>query len=479
MDYNNYKPAIGLEIHVELATKTKGFCGCLNKFGSHPNTNTCPVCLGLPGALPVLNEQVVELAVKAGLLLNCKIQKRSGFDRKNYFYPDLVKGYQITQYYQPIAINGFLDFKTGGKDKRIKIERIHIEEDTGKALYQREGVLLDFNRSGVPLLEIVTAPDFNNAEEVKDFLETLRLYLLHGEISHCKLEEGNMRIDVNISLATEGTLGVKREIKNLNSFTNVVKGINEELNRQIRNLTLKKEIKRETLKWDEEKNTLVTLREKENPSNYMYFPEYDLPHIVLTEEYIQKIKDRLSKTPVEKERELKKLGLAAEDVEFLIKDKDLLKLFDETVKYFNGAKEIVNIFKGDLTRYLKEQGKKLEDLNLDPQNFASTIEVLNSLQYSNSIKRKILFTYLEEGKELKEILKLLNLKNSPADEEVLEVIKKVIEENPQGIVDYLEGKKKVVGYFMGQIMKENKSFNPQKVEELLLSELNNLNPPVL
>ncbi|SHK12988.1 aspartyl/glutamyl-tRNA(Asn/Gln) amidotransferase subunit B [Anaerobranca californiensis DSM 14826] len=474
MDYRSFSPVIGLEVHVELATKTKGFCGCLNKFGLPPNTNTCPVCLGLPGALPVLNEKVVELAVKAGLLLNCKIQRRSGFDRKNYFYPDLVKGYQITQYYQPIAVNGFLDYETKGNNKRIKIERIHIEEDTGKVLYQRGRVLLDYNRSGIPLIEIVTAPDFSNAEEVKDFLETLRLYLLHGEISHCKMEEGNIRVDVNISLAYGDEIGVKREIKNLNSFNNVEKAIIEETNRQIKSLISGGKLKRETLKWDEEKNTLVTMREKETSSQYMYFPEYDLPQLVLTKEFVQGIENNLPKPLIERGKKLKELGLAAEDVEFLIKDKELLKLYEETIKYSSKGKEIFNIFKGNLMRYLKEKDKRIQDLKLNPEKLASFITDLNRLQYSSSIKRQILFHYLEGKKELQEILKLLNLIEDRDEEEILQVVKKVIEGNPQGVEDYLKGKNKVLGYFMGQIMKMSKGFNPEKVKEILIKELNKL-----
>ena len=464
-----YKPVVGLEIHVELLTKSKAFCGCASLYGASPNTIVCSACLGLPGTLPVLNERVVDQAIKAALYLNCNIEQNSSFDRKNYTYPDLVKGYQITQYYHPIATGGYLDIDVNGETKRIGISRIHIEEDVGKTIYKDEEILLDFNRSGVPLIEIVTEPNFASTQEVSQFLKKLRRILLHGSISDCKLEEGSMRVDVNTSISLNGLPGVKTEIKNLNSFKNIELAIEAEIKRQTSILKKGKKIREQTLKWDEELNGLSVMRDKVGSDEYMYFPEYDLPPIHLDHYYLQRIKETLPKKPSEIQQELEDMGLREEQVQALIDAKQFLTYYQKCLKIYNNPERIFNLLRGDVTRMLKEQSSDFAQITVDPYHICELTKMVEAEIIPQVASKKILRKMFDTNESPKIIAEQLNLFSIKDNSTIKKTIEKVIVSQPEAVKDYLKGKEKALGFIMGAIMRETRGrVNPQMARTLTI-----------
>ncbi len=476
-----YKPTIGMEIHVELKTDSKMFCACKNelRLDRVPNTNICPVCTGQPGALPVANEKAVEFVVRSGLALNCRIAKISKFDRKNYFYPDLPKGYQISQYDQPLCENGFLE--VGGK--RIGITRIHLEEDTGKLLHQKgtNFSLVDFNRSGVPLMELVTEPDIESAAEAKKFCEELQLILRYLEISDADMEKGQMRCEANISLSnSRKNFGTKVEIKNLNSFKTVEKAIEYEIKRQTELLEEGKKVIQETRGWDEGKMMTFPQREKESAHDYRYFPEPDLPPVEFDENYIEAIKSRLPELPAQKiERFESEYKLPRYDAEVLSRDKDLAEFFENSVSEGCGhqnekgkiAKLAANYILTELKKYLDDK-TNISDLKLTPENFGELMSIVAQGKINSSAAQIVLAEMVKTGADPEHVVAEKNLGQIEDDLEIERIVEKVILKNPNPVNDYKKGKQNALQFLVGQIMKETKGkVNPETAMKILKNRI--------
>jgi len=471
-----FEPVIGLEVHVQLNTNTKIFCSCPINFGDEPNTNVCPVCLGMPGVLPVLNEKVVEYTVKAGLALNCEIQEKSIFARKNYFYPDLPKNYQISQFELPICLKGYIDINTENGKKRIGITRIHMEEDAGKLIHGENlgnpnSSYVDYNRTGTPLMEIVSDPDMRSSEEAKAYLETLKLILEYTGVSDCSMEKGSLRCDANVSVRPFGQkeFGTKVEIKNMNSFKNVQRAIDYEIKRQISEIEDGNIIVQETRLWDPDKGVTLSMRSKEESHDYRYFPDPDLVPVIVTKEMIEKIKTDLPDLP---DKVINKLineyKLPEYDASVLVSSKDLSDFFFATAKFSNNFKAISNWIQTELMRVMNEKSCSLFEVGITPEYLAELISLVDDDVISNKIAKEIFSVILVEKRSPKEIVKEKGLVQIADEGALEEVVKKVIAASPKEVERYKNGETKLISFFLGQIMKETKGkANPKLANELL------------
>ena len=468
-----YETVIGLEVHVELATKTKIFCGCSTAFGGAPNTHTCPVCTGMPGSLPVLNKQVVEYAMAVGLATNCQIHQVCKFDRKNYFYPDNPQNYQISQLYLPICHDGGIEIETSAGKKVIGIHEIHMEEDAGKLIHDEweDCTLVDYNRSGVPLIEIVSEPDMRSAEEVIAYLDKLRLIVQYLGASDCKLQEGSMRADVNLSVRETGAkeFGTRTEMKNLNSFKAIGRAIEGERARQIELLEEGKKVIQETRRWDDNKEYSYPMRSKEDAHDYRYFPDPDLVPVIISDEWLQEVRDRQPELRTEKlERYKKEFDIPAYDADILTGSKRLADLFEETTALCGKPKKVSNWLMGETLRLLKEEGKEPEDLSFTPQHLASLIELLDAGTINQTVAKEVFEKIYYEDVDPQVYVEEHGLKMVNDDNLLRTVVEGVIAANPQSVADYKGGKEKALGFLVGQTMKQMKGkANPGAVNKML------------
>ena len=473
-----YEVIIGLEVHAELSTKTKIYCGCTTEFGGDPNTHCCPVCTGMPGAIPVLNEKVVEYAVRAGLAVGSDITRNSKQDRKNYFYPDTPRAYQISQYDLPLCVGGGLDITLkDGTKKHLGITRIHIEDDAGKLNHDSYtgGTLIDLNRAGVPLIEIVSEPDMRSAEDAVLYVEKLKGILEYIGVSDCKMQEGSLRADVNLSLRPVGQkeFGTRTETKNLNSFRAIEHAINFEIERQKEVLESGGTIYQETRRWDDAEQKGYSMRTKEDAQDYRYFPEPDLMPIRLSDEYIQNIKDNLPELPESrKARYMKELNLPEYDSGIITSSKALSDFFEEASKECGNPKAVSNWIMTDIIRIARENDIEYSNLPFTPKRFASLIKLIDSGTISNSIGKKVFEDMIAENKEPEEIVKEKGLMQISDEGAIKEVVDRIVTANPQSIADYKAGKDRALGFLVGQCMKELKGKgNPGIINKLIMEYL--------
>ncbi|MFB6291708.1 MAG: Asp-tRNA(Asn)/Glu-tRNA(Gln) amidotransferase subunit GatB [Candidatus Bipolaricaulia bacterium] len=463
------KTVIGLEIHAQLLTETKLFCGCsADYFGKEPNSNTCPVCLGMPGTLPVLNKRAVDYGLRAAMALNCKIPERSKFDRKNYFYPDLPKGYQISQFDEPLAVNGYL--KLDGEE--IGIRRVHLEEDAGKLVHQSGGSSsVDLNRVGVPLIEIVTEPDLKSPEQAREFMEKLRQILRYVEVCSGDMEKGSLRCDANISLKEDDKMGTKTEVKNMNSFRAVESALRFEQERQKETIETGGKIDQVTLGWDADAEEAKPMRSKEEAHDYRYFPEPDLVPLVVDEDWKRKIEQNLPELPREKQRRWKEeFELPDYDIGVLTEDKEIANYFEQVVDKYNSPKEISNWMMSELFRILKLPEAELSDV--DPGDFAYLVELVGDGEINDNTAKDVLERAFTESKSPKEIVQEEGLKRISDEGELTEKIDEVIDENPDAVEDFKSGNEKVLGFLIGQLMgKTDGQADPNKARQILKERL--------
>ncbi|ADL07429.1 Asp-tRNA(Asn)/Glu-tRNA(Gln) amidotransferase subunit GatB [Thermosediminibacter oceani] len=468
-----FETVIGLEVHVELHTKSKIFCGCTTEFGGEVNTHCCPVCLGMPGVLPVTNKKAVEYAIKAALALNCEIAEFSKFDRKNYFYPDLPKAYQISQYDLPLARNGYIEIEVDGKVKRIGINRVHLEEDAGKLVHEegKSYSLVDLNRTGVPLIEIVSEPDIRSPEEAWLYLNKLKTILQYIEVSDCKMEEGSLRCDTNISIRPKGSdrFGTKVELKNLGSFRAVRRSLEYEEKRQREILEQGGAIVQETRRWDEARGITISLRSKEEAHDYRYFPDPDLVPIVIEREWVEKLKSELPELPdARKKRYVEEYGLPAYDAEVITASKALANFFEQCVSLYHDPKTISNWVMSEMMGILNETGREVEDIPLGPEHLVKMLKMIDDGTISGKIAKEVFREMFDTGKDPEAIVKEKGLVQISDEAELEKVARKVIEENPKSVEDYRNGKEKAIGFLVGQVMKETRGkANPQLVNKIL------------
>lgn len=474
---SKYETVIGLEVHVELATATKIFCSCPTEFGKEPNTHVCPVCLGLPGSLPVLNKRVVEFAIKAGLALNCEIPRFAKFDRKNYFYPDLPKAYQISQYDLPIALNGYLEFELNGETKRVGITRVHLEEDAGKLVHSEFAgySLADYNRTGVPLIEIVSEPDLRSPEEAKAYLEKLKSVIQYTGISDVKMEEGSLRCDANVSIMPAGSkeFGTRSEIKNMNSFKAVQRGLAYEVERQKEVLEAGGIVVQETRRWDEHKGITYAMRSKEEAHDYRYFPDPDLVPVMVEPDWVEEIRQSLPEMPdARRKRYISEWGLPEYDAEVITASKAMADFFEATLEEYHDAKAVANSLMGEILKHLNAQGIEIHETKLTPLHLAELLK----LQAEGTISGKIAKTVFEEmfvsGKKPAEIVKEQGLVQISDEDAIAAIVAQVIADNPKSVEDFKAGTEKAIGFLVGQVMKISKGrANPEMANRLLREKL--------
>ena len=478
MSERQYEMLIGLEVHAELATQTKMFCRCPSRFGDPPNTNVCPVCLGLPGSLPVPNLEAVRLGVRAALALDCQVNLESTFDRKNYFYPDLPKGYQITQFEKPLAQGGYVEIEE--PRKRIRIRRLHLEEDAGKSSHAGDDIttaeysLVDHNRCGVPLVEIVSEPDMTSTEEARQYLETLQKVLEFAQVSDVKMEEGSMRVDCNISVNRRGDPpGVPVELKNLSSFRAVARSLNFEFKRQTEAIAKGEKVVRETRHWDEAKEVTESMRTKESSQDYRYFPEPDLPGLNLEERFVSEVRDGMPALPGEiTGRYVGDYGLTAYDAGVLTQSPHLVAYFDACLAAGADPKTCSNWVAGDLLGYLKAKGISYDRIPVSPSNLAGMLRLIKEGTISGKTGKDVLLKMMDSGKDAAAIVKDEGLTQVSDDSELAGVVESVLKQNPAAVSDYVSGKQNALGFLVGQVMKATRGrANPAKVNTILKEKL--------
>jgi aspartyl-tRNA(Asn)/glutamyl-tRNA(Gln) amidotransferase subunit B len=477
MPREDYEVVMGLEVHAELSTKTKIFCSCSTEFGAAPNTQVCPICMAMPGTLPVLNEKVVEYAVKAGLATNCEISRNSKNDRKNYFYPDTPRAYQISQYDQPLCEHGYIEIETSQGKKKIGITRIHIEDDAAKLEHDdlEGGALVDLNRAGVPLIEIVSEPDFRSIEEVNAYLKKLKSILEYIEVSDCKMQEGSFRADINTSIRPFGAkeFGTRTEIKNMNSFRSITRALEYEINRQVEVIDNGGKIYQETLRWDEVSDKTFSMRDKEDAQDYRYFPEPDLAVIKLSEEYIENIKKSLPELPESrKKRYLEKYNLSEKDAGIITSSKYLSDLFEKASEICGNYKAVNNWIISDISRILNETEMEPIEIPFDAEQLGKLVILIDNGTISSSIGKKVLVELFENPRDPEEIIKEKGWIQISDEGAIKEIVLRIIEANPQSVVDYKAGKDRALGFLVGQAMKETKGkANPQMLNKMFAEEL--------
>ncbi len=470
---DKYEVVIGLEVHAQLKTKSKIFAPDGNEFGHEPNTETSPITLGMPGVLPVLNKEVVNMGILTGLALNCEIPERCKFDRKQYFYPDLPKGYQISQYDEPICVNGYLDIK----GKRIGITRAHLEEDAGKLVHAgADGIagssysLVDLNRAGTPLLEIVSEPDMRSSEEARNYMEELRNIVRYIGVCDGNLEEGSMRCDANISIMPKGskTFGTRAEIKNVNSFSALQRAIEYEIDRQIEIVEDGGEVVQETRLWDDNSRETKSMRGKEDAHDYRYFPEPDLMPLKISREWVQQIKDKMPELPQQKRERYMSLGLSEYDASVIVEQMGLALFFDKVLELGASPKIAVNFIMGEIAAYLKEEKLEISDTKLTPENLAELIALIEKNTISNNIGKQIIIDMMKDGTKASKIVEDRGLSQISDEGAIKEIVQKVVDANPQQVEAYRGGKVQLLGFFVGQVMKETKGrANPKSVNDIL------------
>lgn len=468
---------MGLEVHTELATKTKIFCGCSTEFGGEPNTHVCEICSGMPGTLPLLNKRVVEFAIRTGVATNCTITQNNKFDRKNYFYPDLPKAYQISQLYLPICRNGYIEVNTkDGEKKKIGIHEIHMEEDAGKLIHDEfeDCTLVDYNRCGVPLLEIVSEPDFRSAEEVIDYLSKLRAILQYTGVSDCKMQEGSLRADVNLSVRPKGQaeFGTRTEMKNLNSFHAIERAIAYEAQRQIELIEDGEKVVQETRRWDDNKGYSYAMRSKEDAQDYKYFPEPDLPPIEISDGQIEEIKSTMPELPEEKrERYLNELGLPEYDTGIITGDIALVKFFESTLEKCDSPKDVANWIMGEVMKLLNDSATLTEDNPLKPEALAAVINMVRSNKINRGTGKKVLEKVFTDGVDPEKYVEENNLAQVTDLSALRPIIEQVIAENEKSVSEYKAGKTQAMGYIMGQAMRALKGKAPAQEVQKILKEI--------
>lgn len=477
MSTSKYETVIGLEVHVELHTNTKIFCGCSTEFGAPPNSHTCPVCLGHPGVLPVLNKQAVDYAMKAAMALNCEIGDVSKFDRKNYFYPDSPKAYQISQFDQPIGLNGYIDIEVDGKTKRIGITRLHLEEDAGKLTHIDGGYasLVDFNRVGTPLIEIVSEPEISSPEEAKAYLEKMRAIMQYCDVSDVKMEEGSMRCDANISLRPAGQkeFGIRAELKNMNSYRGVLRGLEYEQYRQAEILDEGGQVVQETRRWDEAQGKTFSMRGKEEAHDYRYFPDPDLVTLHIDQAWKDRIRESIPELPdARKARYTEEFGLTSYDASVITSSKEIADLFEDSLKYTQDAKSVANWIMGDLLGHLNSTGQQLSEVKLSGQGLGEMIGLIEKGTISSKIAKTVFKEMLTSGKLPAQVVEEQGLVQISDEGAILAIVNEVIADNPDSVEDYKAGKEKAIGFLVGQVMKRSKGkANPGLANKLLVEAL--------